>query len=217
MERDDCRCCSIRAPTRSRSRHPAPCSGSGVDDVRLRQEVLPDLVQLQGAASSAGAPFWITSGFEVPSDANADLALRTAFVAPCAMEVPPATPRPTAAPGTPPPAPGVASTSDVAPQAWLGTVMVVSDRSDSAASGPDAPENATARWLAENAWRFGFVRALPETDAGNALGYEPWTWRWVGRPLAAELQSWTASDSYGDRARVVLRRAEGSVAEGSRP
>ena len=132
------------------------------------------------------------------------------------MQLPPSTASPSGAPGgTPSPAP--AATSDVAPQSWLGTVMVVSDRPDSAASGPDAPENAAARWLADNAWQFGFVRALPESDAGNGLGYEPWTWRWVGRPLAAELQPYTPSDAYGDRARMILRRATSSLVEQPRP
>ncbi|MBV9355006.1 MAG: serine hydrolase [Chloroflexi bacterium] len=189
---------------------------SGVAGVRLRQEVVPDLVELQRAASSAGVPFWVSAGFEVPTGANADLALPAAFVAPCAMQLPPSTASPSGAPGgTPSPTP--AATSDVAPQSWLGTVMVVSDRPDSAASGPDAPENAAARWLADNAWQFGFVRALPESDAGNALGYEPWTWRWVGRPLAAELQPYTPSDAYGYRARMILRRATSSLVEQPRP
>ncbi len=189
---------------------------SGVDEIRLRQEIVPDLVELQQGASSAGVPFWVSAGFEAPTDANADLALPTAFIAPCAMEPPLSTPSPTlAAGGTPTPTP--VATSDVAPQSWLGTVIVVSDRPDSAASGADAPENPSARWLTDNAWHFGFVRALPETDAGKALGYEPWTWRWVGRPLAAELQPVTPSDAYGDRARAILRRAASSLVEQPRP
>jgi hypothetical protein len=189
---------------------------SGVDDIRLRQEVVPDLVELQKAASAAGAPFWVSAGFEAPTDANADLALPSAFIAPCAMELPPVTPSPTPASTASPTSTPVA-TGDVAPQSWPGTVMVVSDRPDSAASGADAPENATARWLADHAWQFGFARALPETDAGNALGHEPWTWRWVGRPLAAELQPFTPSDAYGEHARAILRRAEGTLIEQPRP
>jgi D-alanyl-D-alanine carboxypeptidase len=44
------------------------------------------------------------------------------------------------------------------------------------------------RWLARNAWRFGFVvRYQPETTAVTGYAPEPWHVRYVGRALAAEL------------------------------
>ena len=44
------------------------------------------------------------------------------------------------------------------------------------------------RWLAQSAWRFGFVvRYQPATTAVTAYAPEPWHLRYVGRPLAAEL------------------------------
>ena len=44
------------------------------------------------------------------------------------------------------------------------------------------------RWLARNAWRFGFVvRYQPATTAVTGYAAEPWHLRYVGRPLAAEL------------------------------
>ena len=44
------------------------------------------------------------------------------------------------------------------------------------------------RWLARNAWRFGFVvRYQPDTTAVTGYSPEPWHLRYVGRPLAAEL------------------------------
>ncbi|NEE04749.1 M15 family metallopeptidase [Phytoactinopolyspora halotolerans] len=50
-------------------------------------------------------------------------------------------------------------------------------------------ETPGGRWLAENAWRYGFIiryqRSLTEI---TGYSYEPWHLRFVGRPLAAELR-----------------------------
>jgi len=43
-------------------------------------------------------------------------------------------------------------------------------------------------WLAENAWRFGFVLRYPEGATPiTGYEYEPWHFRYVGVPLATEL------------------------------
>jgi D-alanyl-D-alanine carboxypeptidase len=48
---------------------------------------------------------------------------------------------------------------------------------------------AAGRWLARNAWRWGFiVRYQPETTAVTGYAPEPWHLRYVGRPLAGELR-----------------------------
>jgi zinc D-Ala-D-Ala carboxypeptidase len=70
-------------------------------------------------------------------------------------------------------------------------------------------ETATGRWLAENAWHYGFVLPYPrDGEARSGYAYEPWHYRWIGRDFAAAL----ARDNYlGDPARVVddyLRAAE---------
>jgi D-alanyl-D-alanine carboxypeptidase len=45
------------------------------------------------------------------------------------------------------------------------------------------------RWLARNAWRYGFVvRYQPGSTAVTGYSPEPWHLRYVGRPLAAELR-----------------------------
>lgn len=45
------------------------------------------------------------------------------------------------------------------------------------------------RWLARNAWRYGFVvRYLPGNEAVTGYSPEPWHLRFVGRQLAAELR-----------------------------
>jgi len=46
------------------------------------------------------------------------------------------------------------------------------------------------RWLARNAWRWGFiVRYQPATTAVTGYAPEPWHLRYVGRALAQELRS----------------------------
>lgn len=47
------------------------------------------------------------------------------------------------------------------------------------------PEGA---WLAQHAWRYGFVMSYPAGARGSTCyAYEPWHWRWVGRDLAARV------------------------------
>jgi D-alanyl-D-alanine carboxypeptidase len=44
------------------------------------------------------------------------------------------------------------------------------------------------RWLAANAWRFGFLLRYPQDKvAVTGFTYEPWHFRYVGVPLATEL------------------------------
>jgi D-alanyl-D-alanine carboxypeptidase len=44
----------------------------------------------------------------------------------------------------------------------------------------------TGRWMAANAWRFGFVMSYPRgQEDETCYGYEPWHYRYLGRPLAA--------------------------------
>jgi hypothetical protein len=100
----------------------------------------------------------------------------------------------------------------VAPQAWLGTVIRVADDPSGVPSAADETDNPTARWLAENAWQFGFVPGLPESETGSALGHEPWLFRWVGREMAAALQPLAGSETYGDEATAVLQQAEEELA-----
>ena len=195
------------------------------ETVRLRQEVVPDLVAMQQAAAEVGFPFWVVSALQALNDTTARWVLPTAFVAPCAMDVPPpapvtstpptATPTPALVPDEPTPTPSLTRTPAplrFAPQAWLGTVIEVSDDPARQASPDDEPESLTVQWLEHNAWQFGFVPALPETDAGAAFGHEPWTFRWVGQAMAAQLQPLLESGDYAARAPAALRRAENELA-----
>ena len=55
------------------------------------------------------------------------------------------------------------------------------------------------RWLAEEAWRFGFIVRY-EAGHETVTGYqpEPWPLRWVGRAIAADYHrdGWTSLEGY---------------------
>lgn len=53
-----------------------------------------------------------------------------------------------------------------------------------------------SRWLRANGGKYGFVTSFPEKNA-QGVSYEPWHWRWVGRP----------GDPAASRARAVFNRA----------
>ncbi len=49
---------------------------------------------------------------------------------------------------------------------------------------------AEATWLAENAWKYGFIVSYPEgKEDVTGYAYEPWHVRYVGKDVAAEVQS----------------------------
>jgi zinc D-Ala-D-Ala carboxypeptidase len=48
---------------------------------------------------------------------------------------------------------------------------------------------AAGRWLAANAWRYGFVMSYPKGKMKvTCYTYEPWHYRYVGRPMAARVR-----------------------------
>ncbi len=73
---------------------------------------------------------------------------------------------------------------------------------------------AAARWLAANAWQYGFIPALPESPQGLRLGYEPWRYRWVGRELAAQLRGAVTSGDYAGTVTAALQQAEVDLVTG---
>ena len=53
-------------------------------------------------------------------------------------------------------------------------------------SDPSFIYTAEGRWLAENAWKYGFVLRYPENKSHlTGVRYEPWHFRYVGRTAAA--------------------------------
>ena len=51
----------------------------------------------------------------------------------------------------------------------------------------------TGAWLARNSWRYGWVMSYPKTKSpwATCYKYEPWHFRYVGRTIAARIQSST--------------------------
>jgi LAS superfamily LD-carboxypeptidase LdcB len=85
-------------------------------------------------------------------------------------------------------------------------------------------ESPTAIWLAENAYKFGFVRSYPAGAKRVALscyGSEPWHWRYVGLNLAYEIvcseqvpRIFLWNRQYGGTRTIGERCAELQVPEG---
>jgi D-alanyl-D-alanine carboxypeptidase len=49
-------------------------------------------------------------------------------------------------------------------------------------------DSPAGKWLARNAWRFGFLMSYPKGQRKvSCYGYEPWHFRYVGRELAREI------------------------------
>ena len=72
----------------------------------------------------------------------------------------------------------------------LGTTVDLGSLTGVAWSNPKFPTSATAVWLDQNAYKFGFVRSYPAGAANIALscyGAEAWHWRYVGTVLAYEI------------------------------
>jgi D-alanyl-D-alanine carboxypeptidase len=55
----------------------------------------------------------------------------------------------------------------------------------------DWGRTAAGAWLAKNAWRYGFVNSYPKVGSPSrtCYKYEPWHYRYVGRPVAAAIHA----------------------------
>jgi beta-lactamase class A len=149
---------------------------------RLRPEAVPDLIALQRAAQAAGASFSVRSGFLRPTQAEADKAVPVSWLEPC--QVTQATRMADLK---------VKDESPTGLQHWLGTVVTLDGSAQSAS------------WLGQHAWEYGFVPSLPEATTSEQP--EAWTWRWVGRPMAARVQPAIDAPDYATRLRAELARA----------
>jgi D-alanyl-D-alanine carboxypeptidase len=68
------------------------------------------------------------------------------------------------------------------------------------------------RWMADNAWRFGFVLSYPKGRSDQTCyAYEPWHYRYFGRDLAAKIHA------SGLTTREYLWRAEHQLAVPASP
>jgi D-alanyl-D-alanine carboxypeptidase len=72
----------------------------------------------------------------------------------------------------------------------LGTAIDVSSPGWTGRFGDWAVESPEGAWMADNAWRFGFVMSYPAgSEARTCFSYEPWHYRWIGRDAAAAHRS----------------------------
>lgn len=72
----------------------------------------------------------------------------------------------------------------------LGTTLDVTSPGWGGRFGNWATETAEGAWLAENAWRYGFVMSYPRSSfARVCYDYEPWHYRYLGRQAAAEVRA----------------------------
>ena len=68
----------------------------------------------------------------------------------------------------------------------LGTAIDVTSPGWGGRFGDWAVESLEGAWMAENAWRYGFVMSYPAgSEAETCFSYEPWHYRWIGREAAA--------------------------------
>lgn len=67
----------------------------------------------------------------------------------------------------------------------LGTAIDVTSPGWGGRFGDWAVESAEGAWMAENAWRYGFVMSYPAgSQPETCFSYEPWHYRWIGRDAA---------------------------------
>lgn len=136
-------------------------------DLRVRSLVVPDLEALGKAAAAAGHPLSMVSAYRGFAQQAALFDKRAGEIGhDAALRV-------TARPGH--------------SEHQLGTTI------DFVTSGVakvsrEWLHEPTGRWMAEQAWRYGFVMSYPEgEEAATCYAFEPWHFRYVGRDLAADI------------------------------
>jgi D-alanyl-D-alanine carboxypeptidase len=140
--------------------------------LRLRSVVVEDLLAMSDAARANGAVLTVASAWR---SWDTQAALRAK-----ALETQPReqVDRELAAPGH--------------SQHQLGTVIDLGSIDDSFA------DTAAGRWMAANAWRFGWSLSYPQ-GRENETGYrwESWHYRWIGRPAAELVHSFFGDSQHG--------------------
>lgn len=147
-----------------------PALGTHTDDGMVSGVILDDLLAMHTAASAAGAPFDVVSGYRssqrqarIQAESQQAEDARTAWAAP-RMVAPP----------------------DHS-EHQLGTTIDVIDPSEVSLT-PAFADTPAGGWIAEHAPEFGFVVSYPKGwEAVTCYGWEPWHLRHVGRDLAQQV------------------------------
>ena len=137
----------------------------------IRRLVVSDLAAMLSAARGAGRPISIVSAF------RSYAAQETTFAQNVAKYGRELALRRSARPGH--------------SEHQLGTTIDVTHAGGAAAwNYRDWAAHPTGAWMRDNAWRYGFVMSYPKGSfATVCYDYEPWHYRYVGRPMAADLRA----------------------------
>jgi D-alanyl-D-alanine carboxypeptidase len=138
---------------------------------QIRRVALADATALFSAASAAGRPLRVVSAYRSYATQQAVFSQNVARYGEAVAL------RRSARPGH--------------SEHQLGTTLDVTH------SGGAAPWNysdwathPTGAWMRDNAWRYGFLMSYPKGKASvSCYDYEPWHYRYVGRPMAAEVHA----------------------------
>ena len=72
----------------------------------------------------------------------------------------------------------------------LGTTLDFGAGDRSADVKQKFARTAAGKWMAQNAWKYGFLMSYPKGKTSKTCYfYEPWHYRYVGRDLAAKIHS----------------------------
>ena len=137
---------------------------------QIRSLIVDDLAAMADAARAAKAPFLLLSGYRSYAS---QVATYKAFVAREGIDG------------------GLASAARPGhSEHQLGTVLDFGSDGPLGTSSTDWGQSIAGAWLKANAWRYGFVLSYPaDLTSVSCYKYEPWHYRYVGRPIAAEVHA----------------------------
>ncbi len=145
-----------------------PASGAGFSHVfQVRSVVLADLDALRRGAEAAGSPIELEAAYRSYEQQASLFAERASEFGGKAARVK------TARPGH--------------SEHQLGTTVDFKSAGDADVDifWEGTPAGA---WVAKNAWRYGFVQSYPKAKEDvTCYAFEPWHYRYVGRPLAGKV------------------------------
>lgn len=137
---------------------------------QIRAVIVDDLAAMATAARAAKAPFNLLSGYRSYAS---QLATYKAFVAQEGIDG------------------GLASAARPGhSEHQLGTVLDLGSAGPLGTASTDWGQSIAGAWLKANAWQHGFVLSYPaDLTSVSCYKYEPWHYRYVGRPIAAEVHA----------------------------
>jgi LAS superfamily LD-carboxypeptidase LdcB len=137
---------------------------------QIRAVIVDDLEAMAVAARKAHAPFLLLSGYRSYAS---QVATYKAFVAQEGIDG------------------GLASAARPGhSEHQLGTVLDFGSAGPLGTSSTDWGQSIAGAWLKANAWQYGFVLSYPaDLTSVSCYKYEPWHYRYVGRPIAAEVHA----------------------------